>query len=63
MSTKKAIEQLLSECIIYAEHIRQGVESFGCPKESFSPTPNRQSTLGNGVLLNLEKKWGKQELK
>jgi hypothetical protein len=50
--SKKAIEKLLSECIIYAEHIRQGVESFGCPKESFFPNPNRQSTLGNGVFLS-----------
>jgi hypothetical protein len=35
---QKAIEKLLSECIICAEHIRQGVESFGCPKEDFSTT-------------------------
>jgi hypothetical protein len=46
MSHKKAIEKLLSECIIYAEHIRQGVESLGCPKESFSPTQTHNQHWG-----------------
>jgi hypothetical protein len=60
---QKAIEKLLSECIIYAEHIRQGVESFRVSKREFFPNPNRQSTLGNGVFLNFKKKKGKTRIK
>jgi hypothetical protein len=61
---QKAIEKLLSECIIYAEQIRQGVESFECPKESFSPTQTdnqhwgmefSSSFLKNGENKNLKK--------
>jgi len=60
---KKAIEKLLSECIIYKEHIRQGMESFGCPKESFSPTQTDNQHWGMEFSSTFKKKWGENKNK